>query len=213
MTISEAVRHISQQVETQLADPVEETVSPLQILHQVVEDAGHHALFNPSENASPLAKVFIAASRWQDQLLFIKFVSLSDIAILTGAAMGDESPAPELLQGSLVMPFSVPAQSIPDVARAILLINRLLPACSFGMSDTDGTIYLQGTLMIEPGTFPAVSAQALVEQMLFAIELHVPLLAEVADSQISFTGLAERLRELGFQPGPVPVAAYPKVVT
>jgi hypothetical protein len=80
-------------------------------------------------------------------------------------------------------PYSAELNSIPDLARLLLLLNKGLPFPAFGFSEIDGIIYFRHTLYCDKDEIPVPVATALIGFISLYIDSLSPMIESVASGK------------------------------
>lgn len=156
--------------------------------------------FSPLEEGTPLEQVVVTLGQWDDHLLIMKFVSLLDLRLASGVTAGDILE-PEVLHGTLVLPFEIGEEQVEETSRAVFLYNRLLPIGSFGVSPKDRLCYFQTAITVEPASeLPAATAFDVTQRASYALEAYGKMIAQVASGTISTEDCRSQLVEQGLEP-------------
>lgn len=181
---------------TNESETTSEETSSLSSLAQVLEEADYGIYFRPRDEIDGIEKVFVTIGKWEEEILIMKFVSLEEIRRVSGGKI--DAFDPEILHGTLVLPFSVTEERLSEVSAAIQLFNRLSPTMSFVLDERGGVCYLQLAVCVEPKRdFPSRTVTGAMSRVGFVVEAFGRQLQDVASGKLTLEACRAQLGEQG----------------
>ncbi len=121
-------------------DPTQKT--PLQLIAEFLEEETFDTKIVPPSKEHPFERLLVSLGQDEQERLFT--MQLHFVNDITSSMGNVEDPDDIiLLECFLLFPFKVEAKYFSEVARLILTVNRLVPVGALGMSEPDGSVYLQ----------------------------------------------------------------------
>lgn len=181
-------------------------ITSLARLSSILTEEHDEPVIHTPATLGNLESVTVLADVWEGgQVIALTFTSLTEL-LAAQDYQPEEPSVVEVLQGSALLPFSVPAETMNSFMQAVFMVNRLLPLCSYGVDVEQGACYLQCSLLVSPPDLPAEIAMDTVGHAAAAIQQYGRDLLAVAAGTISLEGFRAELAARGMLPPPIPVA-------
>ncbi|GAA5149348.1 hypothetical protein GCM10023213_46920 [Prosthecobacter algae] len=162
-------------------------------------------IHTPAQPGVSVETVAVVADVWQgEQIITLSFTSLTELLATQGYSP-QEPTVVELLHGSALLPFQIPAERMPDFMQAVFIINRLLPVCSYGLDVEQGVCYLQCGLLTSPPDLPPEIAIDAVGHAVTAIQQYAPYLVAIAAGSTTLAQFRAHLKSRHILPPPLPI--------
>jgi len=110
------------------------------------------------------------------------------------------------LHCALVFPWSIAEDRLLGVMQAVLLVNRVLPLCSYGVSFEDRSCYLNACITLQHGApIPGPVVLETIQMICHAVQKYGPLIEQIVNGEITYKQMREALEKRGQLPPPIPV--------
>lgn len=115
-----------------------------------------------------------------------------------------------MLHCATVFPFVIPESKLTDVMQAALLVNRMLPLCSYGVSVEDRSCFLQACICLDPAAaMPEAMVLETIQMICHAVQSYGPLIEQITEGELTYAGFRRELERRGTLPPPIPVRVFP----
>ena len=188
-----------------MSAPHESPPAALQRVSELLAANRFDVAYQPADEDDPQELLLITATLMKGAVVPMRIQPLNVLVGLVARDTNELAPMGSwLLYGSTVFPFPVPTERMLPVLRAIQLINRTLPLCSFGLSEADGVCHLQACAPIESDEdLPRSVILDVFGMACHAAQMYGDSLAMLASGALDFDGFAAQMQSAGVMPPPL----------
>lgn len=120
------------------------------------------------------------------------FAVIKEIPETEGEHRKEKTQNPNFLDLQYLLPFRFPGESVNDIARYLLLINKTLKFIGFGMSEVDGLVYFRHNLYCQRSKVNVELLKGLLGYLLLIVDSFSPTIERLARREITLQEVIEQ---------------------